>query len=78
MLTRMVATPWVKEPWPASRNHGFNSPPMPKPVAVPLTAIRSPSRDPVIVIDGRIGGQASPHSTAPMLPTSQPRSGPAQ
>ena len=52
MLTRMVATPWVKEPWPASRNHGFNSPPMPKPVAVPVTAIRSPSREPVIVMDG--------------------------
>ena len=55
MLTRMVATPWVKEPWPASRNHGFNSTPMQKPVVVPLTAIRPPSRDPVIVIDGRTG-----------------------
>ena len=52
MLTRMVALPWVKEPWPSHPNHGFNSPPMPKPVVVPVTAIRSPSREPVIVIDG--------------------------
>ena len=28
------------------------TPPMPKPVAVPLKAIRSPSREPVMVIDG--------------------------
>jgi hypothetical protein len=61
MLTRMVATPWVKEPWPASRNHGFNSPPMPKPVVVPLTAIRSPSREPVIVMDGFSGRDLVTH-----------------
>ena len=52
MPTRIVATPWVKESLPVGRIHGFNSPPMPKPVVVPLTAIRSPSREPVIVIDG--------------------------
>ena len=61
MLTRMVATPWVKEPWPSHHNHGFNSPPMPKPVVVPVTAIRSPSREPVIVMDGFSGRDLVTH-----------------